>query len=288
MEKLTFFFDEEVQKVINSFSHCFNVEITIFSSDFKNLLLESFHATRCEYCRYINTELGMVNLCDKLDQNMGIKAEKNPASPMMYTCHSGLVDAVIPLRLREVVIGYAFVGQFRMSDTIPAEITKKWLKLGFEPEILQKAFIQQPFFDKTSAENMLNLFSILCSYIVSNKHVKTRNLGVAEQVTLWIEDHISEVVSLDDLAYHLGLSRSTISHTVKKQLCISFRELCILKKIQHFENLIMNNPVISIKEAANQAGYSEPAYFSRIYKKVRLVTPSEFVTSVRSSEPNSI
>jgi AraC-like DNA-binding protein len=61
----------------------------------------------------------------------------------------------------------------------------------------------------------------------------------------------------------------------------NFKQLCILKRIQRFESLIASDPTISIREAAFRVGYSDPFYFSRLYKKVRLAAPSTYTKSVR-------
>ena len=282
MEKLTFFFDKEVQKLINSFIHLFKTSITVFSTEMQPQV-HGLDNKECNYCNLIWHELKAVSRCMQQDRLMCTQCE-NRQTALVYQCHAGLTEAVIPIHVKNVLAGYFMIGKFRTQKVIPPEILEEWRKKKLDTKLLKAAFNAQPFFDKNSAENMLNLFSMLCSYIVSNEHVKARNPSIAEQVTRWIEDHISEPVSLDDLAYHLDLSQSTISHTIKKQLRISFRELYILKKIQHFENLIVYDPSISIKDAAYQVGYDDPAYFSRLYKKVRLVPPSEFITSVRYSQ----
>ena len=39
---------------------------------------------------------------------------------------------------------------------------------------------------------------------------------------------------------------------------------------------LLSNPALSIKEICGMAGYSDPNYFSRIFKKQEDVTPSEY------------
>jgi YesN/AraC family two-component response regulator len=126
---------------------------------------------------------------------------------------------------------------------------------------------------------MINLFSMLCNYIVSRDYIRFRHPDSAGQVLRWIEDHISEPILLEDLAEHLGCSRSTVSHSIKRQMNISFKRLCIMKKIEAFEKMMDDNPGLSIEEAAGKIGYWDPFYFSRLYKKVRLVNPSSYIKS---------
>jgi AraC-like DNA-binding protein len=86
---------------------------------------------------------------------------------------------------------------------------------------------------------------------------------------------------MDDIAAAMNRSKSTISHRIKQQLGLSFKQLCILKRIQRFESIASAEPQISIQEAAARVGYDDPYYFSRVYKKVRLTAPSQYMKSLK-------
>jgi YesN/AraC family two-component response regulator len=172
------------------------------------------------------------------------------------------------------------IGQFRTRHTIPPAILQSWGKNGFDPAILKKAFIEQPFFEKASRENMLTLFSMLCDYIVSKGYIKTRQLDIAVEVLHWIESHISAPILFQQVSDHLGYSQSTILNALNKKLHTSFKHLCILKKIERFETIVTTDPLLSIEEAALKVGYRDVSYFSRLYKKVRCRTPSVFIKSI--------
>jgi AraC-like DNA-binding protein len=109
-----------------------------------------------------------------------------------------------------------------------------------------------------------------------------------EQTVRWLENHAAEPVNLDDIAAAMNRSKSTISHRIKQQLGISFKQLCILKRNQRVESIASAEPQISIHEAAARVGYDDPYYFSRIYKKVRLTAPSQFMRSLKDSLPPEI
>jgi AraC-like DNA-binding protein len=206
-----------------------------------------------------------------------------PPHVIIYPCHAGLIEAVSPIKLNEKLIGYAMIGQFRTKNTIPPAILSDWKNNGFDPAILKTAFIEQPFFDKTALENMINLFSMLCDYIISKGYIKTsrRPLDIIPEVLYWIEKNISSPISFQEVVNHLGYSRSTILNALNKKLHMNFKRLCILKKIERFETIVSTDPRISIEEAALKVGYCDASYFSRLYKKVRFTTPSLFVKSVR-------
>jgi AraC-like DNA-binding protein len=172
------------------------------------------------------------------------------------------------------------IGQFRTQQALPSALLQSWEKNGFDPVLLKDAFMERPFFEKTSRENMLNLFSMLCDYIVSKGYIKTRQLDIPAEVLRWIENHISAPILFQDVSDHLGYSQSTILNALNKKLHTSFKQLCILKKIERFETIVSAEPRITIEEAALKVGYRDVSYFSRLYKKVRFVTPSVFMKSI--------
>jgi AraC-like DNA-binding protein len=278
--KLGLFFDEELQRLIDSFAYCFKVKITVFSSRMEELIV-GLHNPGSLFCQLIQKKLRLRYRCCRQDKLMCDRCEKKDAL-MVYHCFAGPSEAVLPIKIDGTLIGYGMIGQFRTNEALPDETILLWAKAGFENEPLLEAFNEQPFFDQTSLDNMLRLFSMLIAFAVNREYVRFRNPGLAEQVSHWLDEHIAEPVTLDDLAATLCRSRSTISHTLSRQLGISFKQLCALKKIERFESIIASDPSIPIQEAAALVGYEDPFYFSRIYKKIRFAPPSTFINSVRS------
>jgi AraC-like DNA-binding protein/ligand-binding sensor protein len=277
--KLGLFFDEEVQRLIDSFALCFKVKITIFSARMEELIV-GLQNPGSRFCRLMQKNLRLRYRCCRQDKFMCERCEKKD-DLVVYHCYAGPSEAVLPIKIGGSLIGYGMLGQFRTTAALPEEALAEWTKAGFEKGELVAAFEEQPCFDKTALDSMLRLFSMLTAFVVSREYVRLRRPGLAEQVSHWLDEHITGQAALDDAAKATGHSRSSISHTIKKQLGISFKQLCILKRIERFESIVAADPSVSIQEAASRTGYEDPLYFSRIYKKVRLASPSTYINSVR-------
>ena len=277
--RLGLFFDEEVQRLIDSFAYCFKVKVTIFSARMEELIV-GLQNPGSEFCQLIQKKLRFRFRCCRQDTMMCQRCyQKN--SMITYNCYAGPSETVVPIKIEEKLVGYGLLGQFRTRRDLPEEILKFWTKAGLDPEEIKTAFEEQPFFDKSALDNMLRLFSMLTTFIVTREYVRVRHPGVAEQVIHWLDNHIGEQVTLEAASAAVGRSCSTISHTIKRQLGMSFKHLCILKRIQRFESIVATDPFLSIQEAVSQVGYEDPLYFSRIYKKVRLASPSTYVNEMR-------
>jgi AraC-like DNA-binding protein/ligand-binding sensor protein len=233
------------------------------------------------FCRMIQQKLRLRYRCCRQDKLMCERCEKKD-DLVVYRCYAGLSEVVLPIKIDGALIGYGMLGQFRTCKVLPDEIVNAWTKAGLEKETLLAAFRKQPFFDQAALDNMLRLFSMLIAFVVTREYVRVRHPGLTEQVSHWLDEHIAGPVALDDLAAMVHRSRSSISHTIKRQLGLSFKQLCILKRIERFESIIAQDPSISIQEAASLVGYEDPFYFSRIYKKVRFAAPSTFINSLRN------
>jgi AraC-like DNA-binding protein len=278
--KMGLFFDEELQRLIDSFAYCFNVKITVFSSRMEELIV-GLQNPGSQFCRLVKKKLRLRYRCCRQDRLMCKRCEQKD-DLLIYHCYAGPSEAVLPIKIDDTLAGYGVLGQFRTSKGLSKEIMEEWGKAGFEPEIMQKAFEKQPFFDKSALDNMLRLFSMLIAFAVNREYVRFRHPGLAEQVSHWLDEHIAEPLTLDDLVAAVNRSKSTVSHTVKRQLGISVKQLCILKRIERFESIVTSDPAISIQEAASLIGYQDPFYFSRIYKKVRFSAPSAYINSMRN------
>jgi AraC-like DNA-binding protein/ligand-binding sensor protein len=281
--KLGLFFDAEVQNLIDSFAYCFKVKITIFSANMEELVV-GLHNPGSRFCRMIQKQLRIRYRCCRQDKLMCERCRQKQ-DLLVYYCYAGLSEAVMPIKIGETLIGYAMLGQFRTRKHLPEEIAVDWRAAGYELTELQTAFMDQPFFDKAALDNMFRLFSMLIAFIVTREYVKVRHPGLSEQVVHWLEKNLSGPVSLDEIADAVKRSKSTISHTLKRQLGFSFTQLCILKRIQRFESIIAGDPNISIQEAASRVGYEDPFYFSRVYKKFRLASPSSYIKLIREKQP---
>ncbi|MDR1399609.1 MAG: PocR ligand-binding domain-containing protein [Treponema sp.] len=287
LEKLGIFYDEEVQRLIDSFAECFRVRFTIFSANYEDMIL-GFPYDVSHYCKMIRENLRLLPYCLNQNRQMCQRCERceDTQYPLVYRCHAGLYESVMPIRVNQQLVGYAMIGQFRTCEEgdIPPELFAQSQKPGIDVESLRTAYQELPFYDKTSTWNMVNLFSVLIDFIIMREYINVHQPGQIEKISHWLDKHIAEAIELDDVANAIGRCRSTVSHLVKQQFGMSFKQLCAFKRVQRFESLIAAEPSLTIAEAALRVGYDDPLYFSRIYKKLRLIPPIEYVKSVRNSE----
>lgn len=103
-----------------------------------------------------------------------------------------------------------------------------------------------------------------------------------EAVETLMQNNLHQELSLDALAHHSQLSKF---HFLKK-----FKELTDTSPIQHFIHMkiqracfTLDNTEKTIKVIGEELGYSDPYYFSRLFKKVIGISPKQYRDSRHSS-----
>lgn len=94
------------------------------------------------------------------------------------------------------------------------------------------------------------------------------------QVPSYVAEHLHEGVRLADLARRLGYSPSHCSTLVRRTTGERFSVLRRRMQLERAIGLLRSGT--SVKEAALAAGFSEPAYFSRVFARRFGVPPSRW------------
>lgn len=116
----------------------------------------------------------------------------------------------------------------------------------------------------------------LCE-ILKNRR-KTYKDHVVTNVQKYINNHIEERLTLNDVAAVFGLSSNYLSALFKKTCNVGFSEYITQRKIARAKTLLLEQDM-KIYEVADKLGFESAFYFSKVFKKVEGISPREYVQS---------
>ena len=91
----------------------------------------------------------------------------------------------------------------------------------------------------------------------------------------YIQNHLDDpTLDYDSLQNSFGLSRSSISKLIKQATNQSLSEYITNQRIDLADAYLKNQKNAAIKQIALMCGFTDPLYFSRVYKKIRGRTPN--------------
>lgn len=97
---------------------------------------------------------------------------------------------------------------------------------------------------------------------------------------MYIEEHLSEELSLAELADHVSLSAPYFSKLFKDVLGTSLSEYITNARLQQAQ-ILLGQTDLSIEKIAEKVGFANGNYFCNVFKKRYGVAPSEFRRSAR-------
>lgn len=188
-------------------------------------------------------------------------------------------------------------------ELIESESSEEWIKIMEEARQCSKVVIHAK--DDTAAaslwksliihatkphnpylkEMLVNLasaliLSLLQSFVSFSDNGDCKTLPEAsssllEQAKFYIQDHLSEPLKLTETASHLHISGRHLSRIFVSELGVSYSEFVQNARIQKAAALLKTTD-LSIKDIAEECGFTTVHYFTRIFTSVMGSSPGRF------------
>lgn len=200
------------------------------------------------------------NLFDAIGKGRSEYAIDNGREFFNWIIRQDIMDAklkVLEFALRAEQIAYENGGMtYSLTDRhdyLPAIMSAS------EPEELWKWF--------------RNRIEFSCSAINNSKTESSNDVIKASKK--YIEKNYNKNITLEDVSREVNISSYYLSRIFKESTGVNFIDYLTNLRVEEAKELL-SKTALSMKEIAVKAGYSDPNYFSKIFKKVVGVTPTEY------------
>ncbi|MDO5020375.1 MAG: helix-turn-helix domain-containing protein [Lachnospiraceae bacterium] len=94
-------------------------------------------------------------------------------------------------------------------------------------------------------------------------------------IVRYMQEHLSEEISLTVLAEEFHLSAQYISQLFKNEIGVNFLTYLTSIRMEQARKLLLSTS-LSIAEISEKTGYSDYRVFTKVFKKIEGVTPSQY------------
>ncbi|MDL2294464.1 response regulator [Ruminococcaceae bacterium OttesenSCG-928-D13] len=98
-----------------------------------------------------------------------------------------------------------------------------------------------------------------------------------EAILSYLHGNMDQPLTISTICGKFSVSQTTLSRWFRKYKNISFNNYLTEIRIQKARQILQQNPGAFIKDVAERVGYGDQFYFSRIFRSVVGLSPSEFV-----------
>lgn len=113
-----------------------------------------------------------------------------------------------------------------------------------------------------------------------------KNTGASGQITeikRYIDHNYDKALSYRVLYENFGYNEKYIAYLFKREMGISPSKYIINVRIEAAKRLLLTRPDLLQKDVAQKVGFTDPLYFSRVFRDIVGVSPSKFVKVNRYS-----
>ena len=114
----------------------------------------------------------------------------------------------------------------------------------------------------------------LCQMVRQTKEQDTGNLHV-EKAKHYLADHLTQEISMEDVAEDVGLSLCHLSHLFKTHAGVAMRQYLIQLRIDAACRLLASEDH-SIPEIASLLRFCDQSYFTRVFRQRTGKTPAQY------------
>lgn len=124
---------------------------------------------------------------------------------------------------------------------------------------------------------------LLMGELIRQNGGRPRDKGPREylaQALRFIQYNYAGDIGVEDIARYTGISRSQLYRAFREAFGISPQEFLLKYRINEACSLLGSRDV-TVAEAAGSVGFCDPLYFSRVFKKVKGMPPTDYQRSKR-------
>lgn len=160
------------------------------------------------------------------------------------------------------------------------DMSSKFIALFFEIyTALEKGYIRNNLIYAAKVfDHILGIIYYSAHY--SEAHTAAMTNGVVGNAIQYMNEHLFEKITLNDLCERVKLSAPYFLKIFKKHTGYSPIDYFLRLKIQH-SCQYLDLTSYSIKKIAEKFGFSDPYYYSRLFKKIMNKSPSEYRKTIK-------
>jgi len=242
-------------------------------------------------CRLIRASEKGVARCNVCDLGHSRKAGLQ-GKPLLYKCHAGFFDMVIPVFVRGIHVASISSGQILAAPPSTAGFAKmkkrlSWLRSG--DATLRAAYFSAPYMPKEKVKHMTGLLEIfavqLCESLRRIRELESRlERTEIRKAKDYVSQHFTDPsLGLAETAAFAGLSSAYFSHVFKQHTGVPFTRYVQRARIEEAKRLLSRTEK-SASEICFSCGFNSQANFIRVFSTLEHMTPSHFKTLMPASD----
>ena len=257
-----------LHKVMQDFYTLTKIRIVIFDADFQELI--AYPTERIPFCHLLRCTPAGEAGCSVSDKEGCLKCAKRKEL-VIYRCHAGLTEAVVPILDKQGVLAYVMFGQIipeESREETARQIKKKVPSLAQEVDSI-------PVKSQSELSAIAMVLQAVTAYVMTNRWVIPNKSKFVRELDRYIEEHLAESITAEDICTAFRIGRTKIYSLSADYLGCGLAVYIRRKRIMHAQQMLTQTEM-SITDIAFATGFSDYSHFYRVFKQVTGISAREY------------
>lgn len=265
----------EAEALLRDFHILSGLRTVVFDSQGRDTL--SHPSELPKFCRLVRSTQRGEEACLQCDQ-IACQSARAERRPVVYTCHSGLTEVIMPLRVGEETIGY-----FLLCHIVPEEeqaqtwerCRRRCASYVSDEAALRAAWEELPRVSGDFLRASGSLLLLAAHTVVQTQMVRVVSDSMTARLEKYVDDYLGQPLNSKQICTALGVSRTALYHLSTEAFGCGISEYITRRRVCKAQELLSQTE-LSGKSVCQQCGFSNYNYFIRVFKKQTGFTPKAY------------
>ena len=272
----------KIEDILQSFYEISGMDVAIINNKNKIIMRRYSGAL---YCDNIHKSQKCMDICIESDR-CALARTAEEKNLYVYKCPFGIYEALMPIYKNDELVAYIFVGM-GIEDTPEGKKALMDNALNVSPTLnkiqLEKSIDDMPRYSREKFDAFSSLLPIISEYIEANNLLADSDMTIGQLIKTYVKNNISKKITLSDLSWSLHCSTVTLTEHFKHDYGITIMEYVMKKRMEKAGRLLTNSE-LSIREVAEECGFTDNEYFSRCFKNFHGISPVMWRKQLKSKD----
>ena len=265
----------QLKSLMESFYTLSGIRFVLFDCDFNEVI--SYPNENCDFCSLMKSCSKTRRKCNDVDRR-SIRKCKEKNELVVYKCHAGLVEAVIPLHENERIIGFLMFGQITDSVNKSPLFAKAPVlseKYGLDFALLKKGIANITYKTSEEIRAAAKIMEACTSYIIYKELITPKEDRILCEAKEYIANNLEKNLDAQTLCSALKIGRTKLYGIFRKELGSGISKYVLICRLKKAKTLLKTTK-LTIPEIACMVGFTDYNYFSRVYKNQYGKSPKSY------------
>ena len=266
---------DKLLHLINALQTFTGLKTSIYDGNGKNIQVFGGHQ---EFCRLINADPEGHTRCETCDAR-AVEQCADIQGVYRYRCHAGLCEVVVPIYESGIAIAYLAFGQFLDESSVQRQWEDTEKTLDWYPgdkRALREAFFDLRQYSRRETAAYETVLEALTAYILREGIIRSAEYTDLQRLEIYLDQHYTENLSLQKVSADLGMGTTKLCALAKKLSGgETLTKLIARRRVRQASAMLLKSDA-PISAVAEQVGFSDYNYFTKIFTTVTGLTPTAY------------